>query len=388
MSDQFYEELPIYDDMRCIVDTDRFAKVPDDWYVVVVDVVDSTGAIELGKYREVNTVGVSAITAVMNVTNGIDIPYTFGGDGASMCVPISLLSDVKKAISATVDMARKQFGLELRVGVMSMAEINKGGSSLKVARCRMSRNLVNAMFLGDGLDYAEKIIRLNDGKNFIDLSETKEEQMNFKGFECRWEEVPSKHGETVSLLVKTVTKDVVKGAEIYAEVLDHIESVYGDENECHPLDMSGLRLSLSKEKLKQELRVRTYGKGMLYTRMYWLKMRIENILGKVLFGKHLVTSSVDWWHYKLELIRNSDYKKFDGMLRMVISGDRKKRKKLAEILDKKEKLGELHYGLHVSSAAQITCLVFDHKEDHIHFVDGADGGYVKASIELKRKLGG
>lgn len=386
MSDRFYKDLPIHDDMRCIIDTNRFAELPDDWYVVIIDVVDSTSAIEKGLYREVNTVGVSAIAALNNAVRGVDIPYAFGGDGASMCVPPSSLPDVKKALSATVKMAMQEFGLKLRAGLMLVEDVKRNGSSLKVARCRMSNHLVNAMFLGDGLDYVENVIKQNVDNNFIDLSTTKDDEADFSGFECRWEEVPSRHGETISLLVKTTSEDVVESALVYGEILDHIETIYGDEKECHPLETSGLQLSFSKAKLRQELRIRTYGKGMFYKKTYWCRMLLENFLGAVLFGKHLVTSGVDWWHYKLNLVHNSDYKKFDGMLRMVISGDEKKRKQLTDILDEKERSNTIKYGMHIASAAQITCLVFDHKEDHIHFVDGANGGYAMASIELKKKL--
>jgi hypothetical protein len=34
----------------------------------------------------------------------------------------------------------------------------------------------------------------------------------------------------------------------------------------------------------------------------------------------------------------------------------------------------------------MTCLVFDRRGDHVHFVDGADGGYAMAALRMKERL--
>jgi hypothetical protein len=48
--------------------------------------------------------------------------------------------------------------------------------------------------------------------------------------------------------------------------------------------------------------------------------------------------------------------------------------------------GEILYGLHTSGASIMSCYVRDQKDGHIHFVDGADGGYTKAAKVLKGKM--
>ena len=46
--------------------------------------------------------------------------------------------------------------------------------------------------------------------------------------------------------------------------------------------------------------------------------------------------------------------------------------------------GELRYGMHVSATALMTCLVGSAVgHDHVHFVDGGDGGYTIAAKGLK-----
>jgi len=49
--------------------------------------------------------------------------------------------------------------------------------------------------------------------------------------------------------------------------------------------------------------------------------------------------------------------------------------------------GHLAFGTFASSSALMTCLIFDRRGEHIHFVDGGDGGYALAARQLKAQLG-
>lgn len=45
------------------------------------------------------------------------------------------------------------------------------------------------------------------------------------------------------------------------------------------------------------------------------------------------------------------------------------------------------YGLHQSDSALMTCSLFSLEEsEHIHFIDGSDGGYALAARQLKQQL--
>ena len=386
-SDQFYADLPVYNDMRCIVEPNRSTQVPADWYVIIADVVSSTTAIENGQYRDINTIGVSAIIAVLNITDGLEIPYVFGGDGATICVPESLLAKATKALSATIDMTLESFGLELRVGYLGVSEVSRKGASFKIARCRMSQKLVNAMLVGDGVDYVEAVVKgkiNNDG--YVEVYGQAGHKADYSGFECRWQEIPSRHGETVSLILKATGSTVMEETMIYGEILDVIESIYGNEADYHPVDQKGLKLSFSSQKLRQEQKIRSYGRNQWYKIYYGLKILFQNLLGYVLFSKLFRKFTVDWQSYKPELIRNTDYRKFEGLLKMIMAGTKYQRQELLATFDAYEQQKKIIYGIHVSDAAQITCLVNDRKKDHIHFVDGVGGGYTLAATQLKRKL--
>lgn len=68
--DSFYAELESFTDFDRVVENKRFHPLPDDWLIGVTDVVNSTGAIEAGRYKAVNMAGASVISAVMNSLGG------------------------------------------------------------------------------------------------------------------------------------------------------------------------------------------------------------------------------------------------------------------------------------------------------------------------------
>lgn len=101
-------------------------------------------------------------------------------------------------------------------------------------------------------------------------------------------------------------------------------------------------------------------------------------------GKHALNT--DWGTYKDALVANSDFRKFDDKLRMVISGNSQQRKNLIGYLERQHLKGLLVYGHHVSTKALMTCVIFDYNKDHVHFIDGSEGGYTMAANAMKERL--
>ncbi|MDX1739549.1 MAG: DUF3095 family protein, partial [Alphaproteobacteria bacterium] len=98
-SQKFYAELDHFDNFEDFSNPSNYSSVPDDWNVVICDIQGSTNAIAEGRYKEVNMMGASCITAVLNKikqlddgrSKGFDIPYVFGGDGTTILVPDQIL---------------------------------------------------------------------------------------------------------------------------------------------------------------------------------------------------------------------------------------------------------------------------------------------------------
>ena len=74
------------------------------------------------------------------------------------------------------------------------------------------------------------------------------------------------------------------------------------------------------------------------------------------------------------------------MPRMVMDGSETQYRDLREYLDGQHREGRLVYGMHRSREALLTCIVFSYNGNHLHFVDGNDGGHAIAARGLKAQL--
>ncbi|TIU36300.1 MAG: DUF3095 domain-containing protein, partial [Mesorhizobium sp.] len=60
--------------------------------------------------------------------------------------------------------------------------------------------------------------------------------------------------------------------------------------------------------------------------------------------------------------------------------------RIQDRLKQAEEAGICNYGLHRQKSALMTCLVISPlQRDHVHFIDGAAGGYAMAAASLKAK---
>jgi hypothetical protein len=82
----------------------------------------------------------------------------------------------------------------------------------------------------------------------------------------------------------------------------------------------------------------------------------------------------------------SDTLVIDGRINTVISGTAQQRELLETALSKIERDGEIFYGLFVSKESVMSCYVRNMNDRHVHFVDGAEGGYTKAAGVIKQKI--
>ena len=145
-SENFYSQLPLLDNFLQITDIGNFFDVPEDWYIVVTDIRGSTQAIEAGKYKEVNLLGACSIVAVLNVAGKTEIPFVFGGDGASLLMGASLLPAAQKALLATQELANTEFDMDLRVGVVPVKVVVAANYPVKIAKFKVSENYSQAVF--------------------------------------------------------------------------------------------------------------------------------------------------------------------------------------------------------------------------------------------------
>jgi hypothetical protein len=386
-SENFYSQLPLLDNFLKITDLGNFVDVPDDWYIVVTDIRGSTKAIEAGKYKEVNLLGACSIVAVLNAAGETEIPFVFGGDGASLLMGPSLLPAAQKALLATQQLAKREFDMDLRVGVVPVKVVLAANYPVKIAKFKVSENYSQAVFIGGGLTRATELIKDAVAGNIYSIkNKGVSPKADFSGLECRWQDIPSKYGEIVTLLVMVRSDFYPQNHQFYRNILNKIQYIYGKENSLNPIDRKNLKLALNSTKLIKETLVRASSAGWLDRQLYLSKIQLETALGSLLMNLKVKTEELDWGVYKDIALAATDYRKFDDMLRMVISGNEWRRKKLTRYLEGNYREGKLVYGLHVSDRALMTCLVFERGGRQVHFVDGADGGYALAAKDMKERM--
>jgi hypothetical protein len=388
----FYPGLPVLANFDAVTEPGNYSPLPADWHVATCDVRNSTLAVQAGNYKHVNTVGASAVTAMLNAAGTLEIPFIFEGDGSAFCVPPRLLEDAKGALVKTQEMARSSFNLELRVATIPVATIRRAGFDILVARVRVSENYIQAVFAGGGMAFADKYMK--DAAT-APLCEVKPGSVaakgSLEGLECRWQDIPSRHGETVSVMVRALVPenpaDSGAAAALYREVFAKVHEIYGSDEASHPLTPPIITLvpTLSARQLGNEVGVRAAGRGPFGKWLYLMRTRWLVVLGWFLMKFGLKTEFTDWSRYKDTLMKNSDVRKFNDVYRQILSGKPAQREALEAWLAQRYARRELVYGVHVTDRAHMTCLVFNYSGKHLHFIDGADGGLFLAAKQFKER---
>ncbi len=387
----FYKEIPHLENLNEISNLDKLQNLPEDWYLIITDIVNSTIAIENNLYKDVNTVGGLSIVSITNLQKDLDLPFIFGGDGVTVCIPPELYEQALSALSHTAKVSEKEFKLKLRVGIVPLKDIYADNKTIQVAKLKVSPRYNQTIFLGTGIDYAEGLIKKDPNSKYL-IPMIENSEADYSGFSCRWKAIPSLHGEMVSIIIKARNTELNSADKFYDTVINTIDKIFGGEESYHPVVAEKLELSMSAKKLNSQAKIEA--KGFFKRFLLVQKFRIEHFLLNLLmrFAKDLVVTkggadtSVKASEVKLTIRKTSDFRKFDGSLKMVISGSSSAREKLVAYLENLYKEKKLSYGVHVSKDALMTCLLFADTDSEVHFIDGADGGYALAAKDFKKRL--
>lgn len=367
--------LPLTDLLK---DESLFSSVPKNWSIVVTDIENSTAAVANGFHNDVNLCATGSIITVLNtiktVNKKIEIPYFFGGDGSTFIIPNTILIPVLEALNNYSQHIKNTLNLNLRVGHLELEKVYNNNVTLRITKLRHNKYLTTPVVLGNGIKYAENVIKDNFKVSHVDTSVL---ALNLEGMECRWDEIyPSQTDKKVICLLVNCN-DEKKQAEIYGTIMNEINYVFGDLNNRNPITALKLRLNTSIEKIKKEMHVKLGKNKTSYLLNNWLI---------TIFGKYYFKLFKAGKRYVYKVSQLSDTIMLDGSINTVISGTNKQVSRLQILLDDLESNNKIIYGLHTTHASIMSCYIQDRKEKHIHFVDGTEGGYTSAAIMFKEKL--
>ncbi|HVJ65871.1 MAG TPA: DUF3095 family protein [Bdellovibrionota bacterium] len=377
-SENFYQHLAPFGTFSEVVNSRNFEEVPSDWVIFVTDVMGSTRAIEEGRYRDVNTIGAATIAAAQNVLGSLRFPYVFGGDGAALIVPTAHAERVSVELAAVQRLAHKTFDLDLRIGRIGVDEVEKRGARILIAKLELKPGKSIAMFRGGGLLKAEELIK--GSTKFAIPTSSATDEADLTGLSCRWNPIPSRQGQIVSLLVQG------RGTHpeyAYSRVLQSLTKIFHSKlDEANPVHQSGLRYRGFWNLVREEFKFheQKWGSG------FWKRL-YGSLISVLLFKCGLRPPDVNVDHYVAGMDRHSDYLKFDDTLRMVLDCTPEQIRDLKTYLETSYQAGEIFYGLFESTEALMTCYVNSMQDgEHIHFIDGSHGGYAMAAKQLKAQI--
>jgi len=380
-NNSFYATIPIFTHFGNVLEQASYVRLPDDWTIGVSDIVQSTKAIRESRYRAVNMAGAAVIAATKNALDGRDFPYVFGGDGATFAVPPRDLEAARAALAATATWVKNEIGLAMRVALVPVASIRAHGFDVRVARFAPSPNVSYAMFSGGGLRWADAAMKRGE---FAVGPGPPDARPNLAGLSCRFAEIPATRGLVLSLLAVPATGASPEAFRIVIEEI--IALVEHSPGGSTPIPTAGPTLSWPPAGAGLEARtVRRRGVPLFVQKAVVLAW---NFIYFVIMRYGIRVGNFVPAVYLRQVIENADYRKFDDGLRMVIDC----RPDLADAIEARlvaaAEAGVVCYGLHRQDAALMTCFAPSLVEpNHVHFIDGARGGYSSAAMALKAMLG-
>ncbi len=378
-SDTFYGGIPVFRGFSSLMDPALYSPLPDDWSIGVADIVESTKAIAEARYKAVNMAGASVIAAVTNALDGREFPFVFGGDGASFVVAPGDLERARHALAATATWVEESLNLVMRVALVPVAAVRAQGLDVRVARFGPSPNLSYAMFSGGGLGWADAAMKRGE---FAVQPASPGTQPDLSGLSCRFEEIPSAHGLILSVLVMPA-----QGADpsAFRKVIEDVIALSERSPDAgRPVPPGGPPLRWPPQGVEYEARAGRGGsllkrRGVVLAITLWayvvmrFGIKVGNFVPKT---------------YVQQVVENSDFRKYDDGLRMILDCTPELERALTQILVAAAANGIVRYGLHRQDAAMMTCFTPSvMRSDHVHFIDGARGGYASAATALKATAG-
>ena len=238
------------------------------------------------------------------------------------------------------------------------------------------------LFLGNGAPTAETWVKADARWRF----EPRPGPLpGLEGLSCRWRPVPAHRGVVMCVIADAVA-DGAEGMAALARLQAAIEGIVptataaplGDGSRLVPKPLPTLHALL--------LEARTERRGRRALRA------VKAVIGSlILAAVHRLggrLGRLDVGLYRRALAERSDYRKQAGGPRLVLDLTLDEADRLEALLAEAERDGAIRFGTARSDATTMTCLVGDFAADrHVHFVDGADLGFWRASVVYKAKLG-
>lgn len=372
----FYESLTPMPSAAMAFEAGRYAQAPNDWFIACSDIKGSTAAVESGRHSDVNFAAAAMISALSNLAGSI--PFQFGGDGAVAMIPPEFAAEARKVLARTRTFARGEFQLDLRVGFVPVSALSARGYQVLVGRYEPSPGNAYAVFQGSGVEELELAVKARGADpSLTDLAMVRDDEddgaaPDLTGLSCRWQPLKATHGKMVSL--------VIRGGD-HGELHASLHKLTGVES-LKATSFGALKDKWPAKGIVREAKAVGGGKNV---RLWVVLIALKQLFVGFFYKFNL---PIGPWHperYKREITQNAvDFARSGAGLALVFDCPVDRIELVRSFMDERQARGDLQYGMQLSDHAVMTCFVTTPSQnEHVHFIDGGDGGYTSAATQLK-----
>ena len=285
---------------------------------------------------------------------------------------------MSRLLARVRSLAAREFDLRLRVGLVSVGELRRHGSDVRVGRYEPSPGNSFGVFLGGGVSRLEAAVRGYGVAKLIASAAIPESlddgvPADLSGLSCRWDKLRSQRGKMVTL--------IVQGASDLREIHANVMRLAGQDSDPRPVHLGSLSARWPPKGFVLEARTRRRG-GPLALSILWVLCETLVVWLVLLRGRPI--GNIDPHRYRREITTNTDFCKHDATLCFVIDCPLEAIEPIGQYLDGCVAEQGVRCDMDVADTALMACLVTSTVDSlHVHFVDGGGGGYTKAAKNLK-----
>lgn len=372
----FYHNLRPLTDFSNLADLSHYTRVPSDWWIILTDIRGSTRAIREGRYKDVNTLGAATIAVTKKVLGDLEFPFVFGGDGATLLVPDGRQEAVLASLAGLRELAQKNFGMELRLAGVKISELEKIGAGVQVAKFAVSETCTIAEFRGDALRLAEE--QFKQPASPLEYRGSVIPDPDLSGLSCRWKPFQTRNGVMLTIIIEALAGNGHEPSATFSRLVRQIEALFpGGMASANPGlgELRGYRPTGNL--LREESRLQK--RGLSFRRLVRI---FEILVAGFLFNRRIPVPILR--RYVRDTPAHCDFRKFDSSFRAVLDCNPDQVRALENLLKQEQESGAIFYGTCQSDQALMTCLVEGlNPGEHLHFIDGSDGGYALAAERMK-----